>query len=222
MLLGKFYWGSRGKLRTLYYYLVSDFRGILFDILNGVDTRGQILVGTLNLPSDLQPHAVRYRATRIRTFLTSIRALPIRDYSEYSFIDFGSGKGRCLLLATQFGFRSITGIELSPLLCEQASKNIRAWSKRHPHGNNGIMVQCCDAAKATLPEGKTVYFFYNPFDAEIMQKVIGRIPSIYESFVVYINPQYESVITAAGYNRIGGGKKVSQLYSIFHRPQSNP
>lgn len=41
--------------------------------------------------------------------------LPL-DFEEYTFIDLGSGKGRALLIASEYPFRAVVGVELSPKL----------------------------------------------------------------------------------------------------------
>ena len=43
------------------------------------------------------------------------RALHL-DFQDFNFVDIGSGKGRALLLASDYPFREIIGIELSPEL----------------------------------------------------------------------------------------------------------
>ena len=46
------------------------------------------------------------------------------------FIDIGSGKGRVLLIAAEFGIKEVRGIEFSPVLCEIAKKNISIYKEK--------------------------------------------------------------------------------------------
>jgi len=46
-------------------------------------------------------------------------------HEDYDFVDIGCGKGRSIMLASDFPFRSITGIEISKTLCAIAKKKFR-------------------------------------------------------------------------------------------------
>src|SRR5271154_1163699 len=64
----------------------------------------------------------------------ALNAIP--NHNEAVFIDVGCGKGRALVVASEFPFRSIIGVELSPELAELAEENsqvvARNFSKRPP------------------------------------------------------------------------------------------
>ena len=47
------------------------------------------------------------------------------DYSRYVFIDIGSGMGRALLMASEFPFKQLVGIELSPTFHQIAQQNVQ-------------------------------------------------------------------------------------------------
>src|SRR6185312_5959446 len=56
----------------------------------------------------------------------------IPEPSAYSFLDLGCGKGRALVIAGEFGFSDILGVELSPTLAALAAKNIAKVRAAHP------------------------------------------------------------------------------------------
>lgn len=64
----------------------------------------------------------------IRLALNTLPALP-----ECTFIDLGCGKGRPLLVASEYPFRSVIGVELSPSLVLDARKNAATLSFRGGH-----------------------------------------------------------------------------------------
>lgn len=49
---------------------------------------------------------------------------------DYAFLDLGCGKGRALLLASEYPFRQVTGMELHPGLAAVARRNLDLWN---PH-----------------------------------------------------------------------------------------
>ena len=67
-------------------------------------------------PSVLQGLVVRWR--RIR---------PVAPIEEFTFVDLGAGMGRAMLLASEYPFRSVVGVELNPTLARIARKNVALW-----------------------------------------------------------------------------------------------
>jgi SAM-dependent methyltransferase len=173
----------------------------MFDQALGVDTGGFIHPTELNLTSPNQMHAVAYRATDPEDFRKAIRELSI-DYRRFTFVDFGSGKGRTLLLATEFQFQSIIGVEFSEELHRIAQANISQFVRTHREEAD-IKSICMDAANFSLPEAPLVCYFCNPFGAPIMSKVIANIHESFRShprdiFIVYYNAKEGHLFDHAG------------------------
>lgn len=49
-------------------------------------------------------------------------------YEEVTFVDVGCGESRVLLMAAEFPFRQIVGVDASETLCDIAWKNVRTAS----------------------------------------------------------------------------------------------
>src|SRR4051812_20127706 len=78
----------------------------------------------------LQGEAVEgsmYIAARPAPVRAAMRELPIRDYHDYTFIDFGSGQGRILFLAAEYPFKKIQGLEIALELHRDAERNIESY-----------------------------------------------------------------------------------------------
>jgi SAM-dependent methyltransferase len=112
--------------------------------------------------------------------------------SDCTFIDLGCGKGRPLLVASEYPFRSLIGFELTPSLVLQARKNAaviaRKFAQRAP-----IAIEQQDASLFPVPEGNAVIFLYNPFGEPVVAQVAARIEAALANgggtkFVVYYNP----------------------------------
>ena len=70
-----------------------------------------------------------------REIINSLRI----DFREFTFLDIGSGKGRALLLAAEYPFRRIVGVELMPELNSMAEENIRRFaSQKRPCGERTV------------------------------------------------------------------------------------
>ena len=92
----------------------------VWDKVHGVETRTVIPVSKLGLSGKNAQSAVWYQATHWK--LTSLLAELRIDYQYYSFVDFGCGKGKALLLASELPFASIIGAELPRKLIDVAAE----------------------------------------------------------------------------------------------------
>ena len=79
-----------------------------------------------------------------------------------------SGRGgRILLLASEYPFRGVVGVEFAHELNEVAERNI-ALSANHRRRCHDVRTVAVDAAEYVLPEGpQLVLYLYNPFTPEI-------------------------------------------------------
>ena len=131
------------------------------------------LLSELDIESENREFGFAYVATPSILFTTLMSNLP-KDLSEYSFVDFGSGKGNVLLLAARHGFGQIIGVEFATELHEFAAQNI-AEASRHDLRTEHITCVHGDACELPIPEGKCVLYFNNPFSEPVMRRVLGNI-----------------------------------------------
>lgn len=162
-----------------------------FDKQFGVKTSGYIHHTELNVKNNVnQSHAASYFGSDPKYFRDVIASLKI-NYRDFVFIDFGSGMGRVILLATEFPFKRIVGVEFSEELDKIAKENILKFNCEVD--KERIEAVCLDAVNYILPIDCLVCYFFNPFDATIMSKVLSNIEkSILANFrdviIVYANP----------------------------------
>jgi SAM-dependent methyltransferase len=154
-----------------------------------------------------------YQPTQPEVFREMIGGLGI-DYSEFTFIDLGSGKGRTLLMASDYPFRQVLGVELLPELHQIAVENISKY-------NGGVAARvhsiCGDARFFEFPGAPTVLFLFNPFPQPVLQAVLGRLMHSLQKhprvvYVIYHNPVLEPVLASIT------GMKVfrrADQYAIF-------
>jgi cyclopropane fatty-acyl-phospholipid synthase-like methyltransferase len=102
------------------------------------------------------------------------------DTSDYAFLDVGCGKGRAAIVASEFPFREITGIELSAELADIARRNVEKMSQRFP-GRRPITIRTGNALDLALPPGKSVLYMYHPFGREVMERFAAKLESALEA-----------------------------------------
>ena len=149
--------------------LLSSCDSFLQDRRRGVETA---LPDRLPAMRAIEPSNHFYRATAYRTFRQIMSHVRLRP-GEDVFVDFGSGKGRVLLLAAEYPFRRVIGIEYSRELHQQAQANLAAARARLRCRD--VECICADATEWSLPARANVLFFYNPFEGPVLAKVCENI-----------------------------------------------
>ncbi|HET9056229.1 MAG TPA: class I SAM-dependent methyltransferase [Chitinophagaceae bacterium] len=129
-------------------------------------------------------------------------------------VDIGCGKGRVLIVAAYYGFKKITGVEFSKTFCARANQIIQSKKSVFPDVTFGIVNQ--DAATYIIPDETTTIFLYNPFDEEVMKKVILNIEESLNRkprslIVIYVNPQAKHLFLQSGFKEIFYCKKLKYL-----------
>src|SRR5215469_3804936 len=97
-----------------------------FDEQFQTDTEEISEIASLNLHSLTAKYAIRYEPSAPVLVRRVLSSLKIR-YSDFMFLDFGAGKGRVLLIASEFRFARIIGIEFSAELVEAAWENVSRY-----------------------------------------------------------------------------------------------
>ena len=174
-----------------------------FDRAYGTETSG--FVSEHNLPANelastnAQYWGSAYWGSQPSFVRSAIAALP--SPQTFTFIDLGCGKGRALIVASEFPFRGIIGVELSPTLAKIARKNVQIIENRFP-GRSRIVVEERDASTFRFPPGNIVLYIYNPFGEEVLLKVVAALEKAIAAerrdiFVIYMHPVLTDCLDAS-------------------------
>jgi len=144
-----------------------------FDKIHGTDTSGVIPLKDLEIKSDNIKEGIWYEPMSVKVFRQIMDNLTV-DVDKYEFIDFGSGKGRVLLLASEYGFRKIIGVEFASELHKIGTKNVTIL-ERDARKPSRIETVCMDATEFVIPDVPVVLFFYSPFKGQVMERVLRNV-----------------------------------------------
>jgi SAM-dependent methyltransferase len=150
----------------------SQEREDAFDARYGTETSRWVFRRQLGVGKGQLDDVFEYAPTPVRTFNQMVRALPIAP-RDYCFVDYGSGKGRALILAAEAGFRRAVGVEISDRMHAVASKNVEVYRKSRPRSD--IRLDCADARDFEPPGEDAVYYFCQPFPDWVMSAVLQRL-----------------------------------------------
>ena len=111
-----------GRIFYLFEYARSYFeeRSEGFDARFGTDTSAPVF------ERDQKTSAHFYVPTTASVIYEILSSIPLRP-NKLVFVDMGSGKGRALLIASEFPFSKIVGIELSDNLHRIAQENVKRY-----------------------------------------------------------------------------------------------
>jgi SAM-dependent methyltransferase len=143
-----------------------------FDEIYGTDTLAPV---RLNEMDRSRPEHAMYRAAPRQIVRAAISALDL-DFDRTTFVDVGCGKGRVLLVASEYPFKEILGVEYSQNLADTGTANIAVYKRRETKIRcPRISIHCGDAREFPIPAGEVLFFFYEPFRASILMEVFSRI-----------------------------------------------
>jgi len=99
-----------------------------------------------------------------------------------------------VLLASEYAFREVLGVELNPQLAAVARRNLRGWMRRK-RACRHVRITHGDALSFPLPDGPVVLFFFNSFEEEMVRMWLDRLVLAASSRrapidLVYMHPEH--------------------------------
>jgi SAM-dependent methyltransferase len=129
------------------------------------------------------------------------------------FLDVGAGKGRACLVASEYPFLRVEGVELNADLAAIAQSNIRLWQQ--DSAANALAPICLHHADATLhpvPPVPTLAFLFHPFELPILRRFLRHIEKTRNAHaapldLIYANAEHDSLLDHhAAFTRLWMGK----------------
>jgi len=141
------------------------------------------------------------------------------NFRDFTFVDLGSGKGRTLLMAADYPFRRIVGVELLASLHQIAQQNLRDY-KSASQKCFALEAICADATAYEFPDDPLVVYLFNPFPESGMRQVIANLERSLRAhpravYVLYHNPLLEYTLSEnAALRKILGAPQYSLFGSV--------
>ncbi|HEY4155841.1 MAG TPA: class I SAM-dependent methyltransferase [Puia sp.] len=204
------HWNPILALFTIYYELKGEkkyhIHTIGEDELNSLKERG----------IDIS-HAHIYMPVNYFVLERLMNEIAHYDHNK-TFLDLGCGKGRVMIVAAEFGFEEITGIDLSKEFCEEAEAATAAYIRKNERMRFTVING--DALYFEIPGDIGTIFLFNPFDEVILEGVVSNILKSQQLSprtirVLYANPQHESVLLDHGFVLIYHLKKWNYFEGVI-------
>jgi len=166
-----------------------------FDLRHGLDTFSWVARDALDA-TPAQSDTASYQPTPVRPLRCLLQQLSLPPGGV--LVDFGCGKGRVLLVASEFDLCEVRGLEYSPALCRVAEQNCRRYfARRMPDAVFQVLQS--DVQDYVIRDDETVFFLFNPFGPEILRQVVENIQQSLSNkprraWIVYLNPLHREVV----------------------------
>lgn len=142
-----------------------------------VPTAGKVPLTLVKVPHQLRRTGHDYRPAPWHVFQWAMQTIP-ESVERFAFVDYGAGRGRALLMAAGYPFEKVIGAEIAEELHRDCLLNIAQYPRS--------LMKCRDvecehlsALRLDIPEQETVFFFNNPFDNSMTERVIAQIARAY-------------------------------------------
>ena len=139
------------------------------------------------------------------------------EFEAFTFVDLGSGKGRALLMASEYPFRRIVGVELLPALHQLAQENLARY-KSESQKCSALEAIWGDAIDFPFPVEPLVIFLFNPLPEAVLRRVVANLNASLKAhpraaYLLYHNPLLDRVICESEvFVRVGGNEQYC-IYS---------
>jgi SAM-dependent methyltransferase len=180
------------RQRRLYGDFDFDWEHRVNTMSGGVGWRERLLGELHSLYQPTEPAA-------FHEMMQNLGNITHLDFSEFVFLDLGSGKGRTLMMASDYPFQRIIGVELLPALNQVAQENLARY-QNNSQKCFAIESVCADASNFPLPASPLVLYMFNPFPELPLRRVLGHVVEGLAGnprpvYVLYHNPVQEHVLT---------------------------
>jgi Histone methylation protein DOT1 len=186
-----------GPVLGPFFYVFESVRSYIEERVEAFDARFGTDTAAPVFGADRKPGAYFYVATTASLIYEILSSLALQP-DAFAFIDMGSGKGRALLVASEFAFAKIVGIELSAYLHRIALENIKRYSPASQRCTK-FELHCMNVVDYGYGKEPLVLFLFDPFGRETLRSVIANLEASLranprEAYVVYVYPQLEDVL----------------------------
>ena len=193
-----------------------------FDRRYNVQTSGFIPLDTTTFEVARLADATQYGPVNAWGFRKLLARLDLPR--DAHFVDLGCGLGRACIIAAEYGFEKVTGVDLAAEFCEQATQNISDCQP--PSGTlTPITILHMDAVDYCDSTDGDVIFMYRPFSGafltQVLNKLVARARSRRKTITVIYSEraashgEAESIASMPSFHEIAHSSGWGQEFYVF-------
>ena len=170
-----------------------------FDARNGTDTSSIVMPWDLPSLAAANPQVYHYETLPSAAIRAILGAVSV-NIEAFVLVDLGCGKGRVLMVAAEFPFSQIVGVEIATELAQIARENVRSFRASQKACREIVILQG-DARTYEFPLQPLVVFLFNPFGPQTLKCVCRNLKASLQraprpAYMIYVNPLHQKAIRA--------------------------
>jgi SAM-dependent methyltransferase len=178
-------------------FALSNRAGLTFDQEHNVKTCGTVQFSEVTIENGFPDYSYPYEPTPAIIIPTVLPKLQ-DSFGGFAFVDLGSGKGRVVLLASQFDFDRVIGIEFAQQLHQLAQENIKNY-RGNDQRCGSLELICGDVNDFKYPFENCVIFIFNSFKKDLLSHIVNRLANSYAAkprvlYVIFVNPEPDNSV----------------------------
>ena len=177
-----------------------------FDLQHGTETSGL-------LSGKIIAHGTGHNAADLTAYYgiapSILRALldlwlrelhPSAPIERTVFLDVGAGKGRAMLVASEYPFLRVEGVELNPRLADITRRNISIWeSTQQSTMLAPLLLHEDDATRIPLPHEPLLMHLFHPFEDRLLLRFLRHVEKDLSAEsrpvdLFYVNAEHDSLL----------------------------
>lgn len=201
---------DRGVLKT---FLVAPLYGFYlaydryYDLKNHTRTARYQKLTSTNIDSENIIHGNDNEPTPYLLIINLINAalnMSKENPATSTLVDYGCGYGRVLIVALNYGFGKVIGVDFSEEFCKGAEQNLKNLKLQSGTPEGKYCINCGDAVFYKIPGDANFFFFASPFDDVIMEAVANNILESYrinprKIWILYCDSRHGHVFEKCGF-----------------------
>jgi SAM-dependent methyltransferase len=204
--------------------VIEDYYLELFDRIYRVHTSGHIPLNTASVDSRKVKQASKYSPVNAWALRRLFRTLNLPK--NLWFADLGCGLGRACMLAAEYGFARVTGIDISPEFCQIARNNAAIFRSRVVNSTPVNIIQT-DALEYSRVADDDVFFMFRPFSSsEFLEIVVSNLANRAKQFKKTLTVIYTERMTIPSsevdvftrnqaFQQLGGWIWMGQAFYVY-------
>jgi SAM-dependent methyltransferase len=164
-----------------------------FDLRHGVNTAAPVSCRRL-YPDGQRAEQNRYVASTFGVLKSVFeQASQHVTIADCGFVDLGSGKGKALIAAARYPFRSIRGVDVSERMHRTATRNLKRLDL-----DERVQLVSGSATEFNFEPHERVVYLFNSFTGSVLQGVLEKLATAKRDapgLLIYVNPTEQAQVS---------------------------
>ncbi|MBX3240171.1 MAG: class I SAM-dependent methyltransferase [Chitinophagaceae bacterium] len=207
------YFASNWNPRLALFLLSHEIRG---EKKYGINTTKPVELKDLTIKKGNIRQSSRYEAVNYYILENLLQKLTTL-VSPGTFVDLGCGKGRAMVVAAHYGFKTIKGIDFAEEMCREAEQNL---DNLRSELDVDFTIVPANVPDYTIQPDDSVFFMFNPFAKETIIQFLDNLEESLlhhprDIYFLYVSPSFVEIFFDYEYEPVYRKRKLKWLDGVI-------